>query len=83
MTEAEKSHYDAVFDVVWPGSKTGAECISAAPDGKVLWWDFRNVQNGPITSGLITDGLPGDRVLGATRLDNSVEQPMKIGRAHV
>lgn len=78
MTEAEKSHYDAVFDVVWPGSKTGAECISAAPDGKVLWWDWRNLQGGPITSALLTDGLPGDRVIGATRLDNSTEQPMKV-----
>lgn len=78
MTEAEKSHYDAVFDVVWPGSKTGAECISAAPDGRVLWWDWRNLQQGPITSALLTDGLDGERVVGATRLDNSTEQPMKV-----
>lgn len=78
MTEAEKSHYDAVFDVVWPGSKTGAECISAAPDGRVLWWDWRNLQQGPITSALLTDGLEGERVVGATRLDNSTEQPMKV-----
>jgi dynein intermediate chain 2 len=78
VTEAEKSHYDAVFDVVWPGSKTGAECISAAPDGRVLWWDWRNLQQGPITSAFLTDGLPGDRVVGATRLDNSTEQPMKV-----
>jgi dynein intermediate chain 2 len=78
LTEAEKSHYDAVFDVVWPGSKTGAECISASPDGKVLWWDSRNLQGGPITTAVLTDGLPGDRVLGATRLDNSTEQPMKV-----
>ena len=78
ITEAEKSHYDAVFDVVWPGSKTGAECISAAPDGRVLWWDWRNLSQGPITTALLTDGLPGDRVLGATRLDNSTEQPMKV-----
>lgn len=78
VTEAEKSHYDAVFDVVWPGGRTGAECISAAPDGRVLWWDWRNLSQGPITNALLTDGLPGDRVIGATRLDNSTEQPMKV-----
>ena len=78
MSEAEKSHYDAVFDVVWPGSKTGYEFISCAPDGRVIWWDWRNLQQGPLTAALMTDGLPGDRVVGATRLDNSTDQPLKV-----
>ena len=76
LTEAERSHYDAVFDVVWPSSKTNTECISVAPDGRVLWWDWRNLQQ-PLSSALLTDGSPGDRVLGGTRIDNNTEQTLK------
>jgi dynein intermediate chain 2 len=76
-TDAEKSHYDSVFDVVWPNSKTGTECISVAPDGKVLWWDTRNLQQGPVTTAILTDGSAGDRVIGATRIDNSTEVSQK------
>jgi dynein intermediate chain 2 len=76
LTEAERSHYDAVFDVVWPNSKTNTECISVAPDGRVLWWDWRSLQQ-PLSSALLTDGSPGDRVLGATRIDNSTEPSLK------
>ena len=76
LTEAEKSHYDAVFDVVWANSKSNAECISVSPDGRMLWWDTRNLQ-GPVPSALLTDGSAGDRVLGATRIDTSAEQSAK------
>jgi dynein intermediate chain 2 len=79
-TEAEKSHYDAVLDVVWPNSKTGSECISCSPDGKVLWWDMKNYQQGPICTATVTDGSTpdGGRTLGATRIGDSLEQPMKV-----
>lgn len=38
------SHYDPVYEVVWTQSKTNSEFVSASTDGRVLWWDCRNLK---------------------------------------
>lgn len=37
------SHSDPIFDLVWLNSKTHSELVTTSPDGKVLWWDTRNL----------------------------------------
>lgn len=39
----EISHYDPVYDAVWLSSKTGTECASVSSDGRLLFWDVRNL----------------------------------------
>lgn len=39
----EKSHGAAVSDAVWIQSKTGSDFCSASMDGKIMWWDNRNM----------------------------------------
>ncbi|BET01373.1 Hypothetical protein NTJ_14189 [Nesidiocoris tenuis] len=36
------SFRDVPSKVIWIASKTGNECMSASPDGQILWWDVRN-----------------------------------------
>tara|TARA_B110000285_G_scaffold234218_1_gene310408 strand:+ start:374 stop:1087 length:714 start_codon:yes stop_codon:yes gene_type:complete len=48
-TILEKSHHDPVYDVDWKTvGKTLSECVSTSTDGKILWWDYKSVDNGPI-----------------------------------
>ena len=46
-TNLESSHHDPVYDVYFVMSKTGNECVSTSTDGRVLWWDNRNLVGGP------------------------------------
>lgn len=40
----EKSHHDPVYDVQWnTGSRAGFEFFSTSTDGRVLWWDMRDM----------------------------------------
>lgn len=43
----EKSHHDPVYDVYWIAGKAGSECVSTSTDGRLLWWDQRNLEAGP------------------------------------
>ena len=43
----EKSHADPVYDVYWISGKSGTECVSTSTDGRLLWWDQRNLEAGP------------------------------------
>jgi dynein intermediate chain 2 len=48
-TLLEKSHHDPVYDIYWPTvAKTGTECVSTSTDGRLLWWDMKNLDAGPI-----------------------------------
>jgi len=43
MSEIEISHHEPVFDLQWLSSKGGNEFVTCSTDGKVIWWDYRNL----------------------------------------
>lgn len=44
ISDVEKSHHEPVFDLKWMSSKGGNEFVSVSTDGRVMWWDYRNLQ---------------------------------------
>ncbi|KAL8444190.1 hypothetical protein Emed_006362 [Eimeria media] len=44
ISSVGSSHYDPVYEVAWTQSKTNSEFVSASTDGRVLWWDCRNLK---------------------------------------
>lgn len=50
LSEIEISHYEPVVDFAWLSSKGGNEFVSCSTDGRVLWWDCRNLSS-------VTDSL--------------------------
>jgi len=44
----EHSHTDSVSDVSWILSKTHSEIVSTSTDGRVMWWDVRQLASGPV-----------------------------------
>lgn len=63
-SNVEASHYDPVYDVVWLQSKTATDCASVSSDGRLLFWDVRNLQN---------------HVDGVTLIDGAKEDPKTLG----
>ncbi|ODN04326.1 Dynein intermediate chain 3, ciliary [Orchesella cincta] len=43
MTPYEASHEDVCTSALWINSKTGTEFFSCGLDGKIIWWDERNL----------------------------------------
>lgn len=66
----ETSHYDPVYDIVWLQSKSGYECASVSSDGKLLFWDVREL-GAPIDVCILNDGGKGDlcHTLGGVSLE--------------
>jgi dynein intermediate chain 2 len=58
------SHSESVTDISWLQSKTHSEFVSTSTDGRVVWWDTRNLSN-PVDECL----LP----VGATSIDWQIE----------
>ncbi len=57
-TVLEKSHHDPVYDIYWlTHGKTGNECVSTSTDGRILWWDMRNLSQGPTDELLLSEGM--------------------------
>ena len=48
FTLYEHSHTDSVSDVSWILSKTHSEVVSTSTDGRVMWWDVRQLTAGPV-----------------------------------
>jgi len=47
-TLLEKSHHDPIYDIYWLAtSKAGTQAVSVSTDGRLLWWDQRNLAAGP------------------------------------
>jgi dynein intermediate chain 2, axonemal len=42
-TKLDESHSEAICDFIWLKSKTGTEFVTTSTDGKVLWWDIKNL----------------------------------------
>ena len=74
-TLLEKSHHDPVYDIYWlTVGKAGTECVTTSTDGRMLWWDFKKLSDGPIDELQITETFNiGDqqvtKVLGGTALE--------------
>jgi len=45
----ENSHHDPVYDIRWITSRSGSEFVSVSSDGRLLWWDTRNLKK-PVDS---------------------------------
>lgn len=58
-----------MYDFAWVQSKTGTECMSAASDGTILWWDIRKLAE-PMESLTLTE-RGSEKVLGAVSLEYS------------
>lgn len=55
LSEVETSHHEPVVDLIWMSSKGGNEFVSCSTDGKVFWWDSRNL-SAPTDSLTISEG---------------------------
>ena len=82
-TILEKSHHDPVSDVFWVTvGKQGTECVSTSTDGRLLWWDMRNLDNGPIDELELNEKIPGSdgqmtsKVLGGSCLEYHQDHPL-------
>eukprot|EP00405_Crypthecodinium_cohnii_P007871 CAMPEP_0206422722 /NCGR_PEP_ID=MMETSP0324_2-20121206/2258_1 /ASSEMBLY_ACC=CAM_ASM_000836 /TAXON_ID=2866 /ORGANISM="Crypthecodinium cohnii, Strain Seligo" /LENGTH=569 /DNA_ID=CAMNT_0053887153 /DNA_START=328 /DNA_END=2037 /DNA_ORIENTATION=- len=65
----EASHYDPVYDVVWLHSKTGTDCASTSSDGRLLFWDTRNLSQ-TTDECVLTDGAKDEpKTLGGVSLE--------------
>lgn len=56
-------------------NRTGNECVTTSTDGRVLWWDTRNLSNGPVETLKIIEN-PSDQnttTIGGTSLEYNVE----------
>lgn len=72
------SHLDPVTKLYWLGSKTGNELMTSSTDGKVLWWDTRKFNEGPVDTVNLTEIVnSGDdkfeRNVGATALEYNTD----------
>lgn len=83
-TLLEKSHHDPVYDIYWlTVGKTGTECVSTSTDGRILWWDMKNLDGGPVDELVLSenfqvDGKSTPKVLGGTSLEyNQDAGPLK------
>lgn len=56
VSEIETSHHEPVVDLIWLSSKGGNEFVSCSTDGKVYWWDIRNLEKP--TDSLTVSELP-------------------------
>lgn len=79
----EKSHHDPVYDIYWIAGKSGSECVSTSTDGRLLWWDQRNLADGPteelkLIENFQINGEVKPKVLGGTSLEyNADASPLK------
>jgi dynein intermediate chain 2 len=74
-TLLEKSHHDPVYDIYWlTVGKTGTECVSTSTDGRILWWDMKKLDNGPVDELVLSETFqindqPVPKILGGTSLE--------------
>jgi dynein intermediate chain 2, axonemal len=67
ISNFENSHFCPVSDFAWLQSKTNSECVTSSVDGKVLWWDIRNLA-APTDSCQLA-AQEGGRPFGASALE--------------
>lgn len=68
-SSVDVSHYDPVYDVVWLQSKQACECVSVSSDGRLLFWDVRNMTE-VMDECVLTDGAKENpKTLGGVSLE--------------
>ena len=76
LSEIEISHHEPVVDLKWLSSKGGNEFVSCSTDGKVIWWDIRDLSKHSdsltISEQVQTNG-EGDKLVGCTSLEYVAE----------
>jgi dynein intermediate chain 2 len=70
QSEIPSSHHDPVYETFWISSKTGTNFVSTSTDGKMLYWDTKNL-NEPIEEVVLMAG--DDVVLGGSALEYNPE----------
>ena len=72
LSPIEKSHFDPVTDLVWLSTKTQSEFVTTSTDGRMYWWDIRNLTE-PTDQLVLNEGMSPDgkteRVVGGTRIE--------------
>jgi dynein intermediate chain 2 len=65
----EATHFDPIYDVVWLQSKTFSDCTSVSSDGRLLFWDVRNMTQ-TTDECVLTDGAKDDpKTFGGVSLE--------------
>lgn len=76
LSEIEISHHEPVIDLKWLSSKGGNEFVSCSTDGKVIWWDIRDLSKHS-DSLFISEQPPidgrYDKIVGCTSLEYVAE----------
>lgn len=72
-SKIEKSHRDPVYSIAYLQSKTGTDCASVSTDGRVLFWDTRNLAEPYEEMELMPKSFAGgqDCLLGGCSLEYS------------
>jgi dynein intermediate chain 2, axonemal len=74
VSPVEKSHSDPITHLSWLSMKTGTELITSSTDGRVFWWDTRQMAKGPIDILLLTENVEGkERVVGGSVIEFNAE----------
>lgn len=71
MSEVEASHHEPVVDLIWLSSKGGNEFVTCSTDGRVNWWDYKNLTQ-PTDSVLVSEMAPDKDAPLKERFDNVI-----------
>jgi len=71
LSEVENSHHEPVVDLIWLSSKGGNEFVTCSTDGRVNWWDYKNLSQ-PTDSVLVSEMAPDKDVPLKERFDETI-----------
>uniref|UniRef100_A0A336MML7 CSON003941 protein n=1 Tax=Culicoides sonorensis TaxID=179676 RepID=A0A336MML7_CULSO len=81
LSSLEVSHQMSCNDVLWMNTKIDTNFFSGGSDGKILWWDMRNLNN-PfdvlLTDPIKTDEQDLSRALGVSVLEYEPSMPTRF-----
>jgi dynein intermediate chain 2 len=79
-TRLEESHSEAISDFIWLKSKMGTEFVTSSTDGKVIWWDIKNMFSTspppniePDKPYILVDKEDGDKEYGGMKIEYNPE----------
>lgn len=75
-TPIEKSHKEPILSSLFLQSKTGTDCFTTSPDGRVFWWDIRKL--GEPTESMDIDPSKSGTLVGGTVLEYEPTMPTKF-----
>jgi len=54
-------------------SRTGNECVTTSTDGRVMWWDTKNLDKGPVEVLKLIENPGKEEIVGGTVLEYNVD----------